>query len=214
MMGRLKHEQEQLFYEFRLVKHAVGGHLTPAPRVALDARGRAKPWPESLDATRAVVRLDRRCRRCDYGSGGGDQRLHGADGGIFSDAAVPVQRGGEFRRDGNQAEAAAVPQATTTAGRAAAPATGPVRRRAVRRGKAYRRGGKSRGIQSGGAAPSAIDQPIPAHATGGGSPKSASLSARATRCSADNCSHRAASSSSARSATSGLSRIEALCRSR
>jgi hypothetical protein len=38
MMGRLKHEQEQLFYEFRLVKHAVGGHLTPAPRVALDAR--------------------------------------------------------------------------------------------------------------------------------------------------------------------------------
>jgi hypothetical protein len=82
----------------------------------------------------------------------------------------------------------------------------------VRRGKAYRRGGKSRGIQSGGAAPSAIDQPIPAHATGGGSPKSASLSARATRCSADNCSHRAASSSSARSATSGLSPIRALPR--
>jgi hypothetical protein len=44
---------------------------------------------ESLDETRAVVRVDRRGRCCDYGSGGGDQQLHGELVG-FSLAPMPV----------------------------------------------------------------------------------------------------------------------------
>jgi hypothetical protein len=52
-----------------------------------------------------VVRLDRRYRRCDYGFGGGDRRLHGELVGFSLTLLFP-----EGRRDGNgnQTEAAAV----------------------------------------------------------------------------------------------------------
>jgi hypothetical protein len=57
---------------------AARGHLSAAPRMAPDAGDGIGRSHESLDETRAVVRLDRRCHRCDHGSGGGDRRLHGA----------------------------------------------------------------------------------------------------------------------------------------
>ena len=80
--------------------------------VAMDEGDGVGRSHESLDATRAVVRLDRRCRRCDYGSGGGDRRLHGELVGFSLTLLFP-----EGRRDGNgnQTEAAAVSEATTTA---------------------------------------------------------------------------------------------------
>ena len=49
----------------------------PAAGLALDSGDGVGRSHENLDATRAVVRLDRRCRRCDYGSGGRDRRLRG-----------------------------------------------------------------------------------------------------------------------------------------
>jgi hypothetical protein len=63
--------------------------------------------------------------------------------------------------------------------------------------RAYRRGGKPGGIQSGGRTFRASSANFCAHHRWRFA-NSASLSARATRCSAGNCSHRAASSSSAR----------------
>jgi hypothetical protein len=66
----------------------------PPPRRAWRwMRARVGRSHESLDATRAVVRLDRRCRRCDYGSGGGDRRLHGELVGFSLTLLFPCSAG-------------------------------------------------------------------------------------------------------------------------